>query len=1045
MPTMTGPTVNVFDDRFEQVIEQFENDWDVHRPNRIANVLEEHDSEDHLALISELVRIDVELRNKVCDPFSIDQYSDEFPELIDHPSLLYAIGFEDFRSRQRFGLPVDVERWKQIPGIQNETWYSSLLGDTENVSARNDPKQSTSEKEQRNRKNTPLDAKLEQSLDQIGFQVTELIGRGAFSHVYLATQQDLADRFVVLKIVDRSMTESRSIALLQHTNIVPIYSNHLVDQKTVICMPYAGCVTLSDLVPDGDKRRLSGEEMVATVRQRVRDSQISKKPQSASPAADDLSAMTPLDRISRLDSSDLITWVFKRIASGLMHAHARGILHGDIKPANVLIRNDGEPALLDFNLSHLIDSATAKHVGGTLPYMAPENLLGMVRHESTLSVPSDIYGFGVTMYQFATGRLPYTAPNSKSDADLTRAAEDRSNPVKWHSGDAVPPSLRTIIENCLAFDANDRYESAQQLHDDLDCESKNIPLRHGHDRIGTRLRKYAKRHPKLTSGGSVAFLIAMSMIPLIGLAAAWRQRSQQAGVVEQLNQFSERSTRVLASMIANPVRHTEQEIDAAMQPLADLGVLDPAAFDVSTLDDLPNEQGSKFRENMLRHINQVAIFEADRLITDSRSSPIKPSSLRRLDQLQVAGTRVLNGRDSRSHQYIEVEKSRIKGDRQAVKTKRDKASQTEMTSDTEVYLEAVRLLKKEQWGEAVDMLTSLADRGAIPPELRWTGLGRSQYSERNYEKAILSFTQSIERSPESSRLRLLRGLCYLQLSRGNPAEQDFSEAIRLDPTNWKALTNRGLIRLGRNQAPDAIEDFTTAMKFAPDPGHLLLLRSRAYRDLGDQEASQRDFDEVMQAKNLSAASLVSRARAREKSDPNAALSDLQAALAMDPNSTEIQLAMASLLTIELKRDAESIECLNEVIKKQPENKRALANRAVLRARLKQFDLSKADALAASAPPTTGRNLYQAACASALLPDQNSHIRALSLLSQAIRSGYEADNLAIDEDLDSVRKMPGFQAISRTYQLANLMKGKQSKAASKELSEPLLDKTADVVE
>ncbi|MGB7327400.1 MAG: protein kinase [Rubripirellula sp.] len=1045
MSSLAGPAVGIFDDQFEQAIEQFEKDWDIHCPDRIAIVLEQYGNHDRLALIAELIRIDVELRNKACDPFLIEQYCDQFPELIDHPSLLYAIGFEDFRSRQRFGLSLELDRWKQIPGIHNETWYSSLLGDTDNGNAPNESKQSTGEKKENSRRNTPLDAKLEQSLTEIGFHVTELIGRGAFSHVYLATQHDLADRFVVLKIVDRSMTESHSIALLQHTNIVPIYSSHSVDQKTVICMPYAGSVTLKDLLPHDGKSRVGGEEMVATVRQRVQESRASEKSQSSPPAAEDLSAMTPLDRIAELDSSELVTWVFKRLASGLTHAHARGILHGDVKPANVLIRNDGEPALLDFNLSHPIGSSTAKHVGGTLPYMAPENLEGMIRHEATLSVPSDIYGLGVTMYQFATGRLPYAAPNSKSDVDLNRAVDDRRHKVRWDSGDAVSPSVRTIIENCLAFDAIDRYENAQKLHDDLVCESNSLPLRHGHERIGTRLQKYAKRHPKLTSGGSVAFLIAVSMIPLIGLAVVWRQRSQQAGVVEQLNEFSERSTPILATMIANPVRHTEQEIDAAMRPLADLGLFDPAAFDVSILDDLPNEKGNKYRENILRHINQVAIFEADRLIMSLQSSPAKPSAMQRLDQLQAAGTRILDGRESRSHDYIEVERSRIKGDRQTAKTKRIEAKKTQTNSDTEVYLESVRLLKKQQWGEAVELLTSLADRGAIPPELRWTGLGRSQYSERNYEKAILSFTQSIERSPESSRLRLLRGLCYLQLSRGNHADQDFSEAIRLDPTNWKALTNRGLIRLGRSQTHDAIADFTTAMKFAPDSGHLLLLRSRAYRDLGDQVAAQRDFDEVMRAENLSAASLVSRARAREDSDPEAALTDLRAALAIDLDSTEIQLAMARLLTTKLKRDAESIECLSEVIKKQPENKRALADRAVLRARLQQFELSKADALAAAEPPTTSRNLYQAACASALLPDQTSHIRALSLLGQAIQSGYEADNLATDEDLESIRKMPGFHAISRTYQLANLMSARRSNASTKELPETAEDIPVDVVE
>ncbi|MCA9797851.1 MAG: protein kinase, partial [Candidatus Eremiobacteraeota bacterium] len=101
-------------------------------------------------------------------------------------------------------------------------------------------------------------------------------------------------------------------------------------------------------------------------------------------------------------------WVASQLVAGLAHAHARGIVHRDVKPANVLISDDGTPMLLDFNLSDeaVVHGGQSLVVGGTLPYMAPEQLAA-VSDGRRLAPQADLYAVGVILYELLTGERPY--------------------------------------------------------------------------------------------------------------------------------------------------------------------------------------------------------------------------------------------------------------------------------------------------------------------------------------------------------------------------------------------------------------------------------------------------------------------------------------------------------------------------------------------------------------------------------------------------------------------------------------------------------------
>src|SRR5262249_30988081 len=128
--------------------------------------------------------------------------------------------------------------------------------------------------------------------------------------------------------------------------------------------------------------------------------------------------------------------IVARLADGLAYAHEHGILHQDLKPANVLLREDGTPMLLDFNLAQdtkLRGNLPAAHVGGTLPYMAPEQLDAFRDGRPRPDPRSDVYALGLILYELLTLRLPFPVPGGPIGERVAGMIADRR---------AGPPDVR---------------------------------------------------------------------------------------------------------------------------------------------------------------------------------------------------------------------------------------------------------------------------------------------------------------------------------------------------------------------------------------------------------------------------------------------------------------------------------------------------------------------------------------------------------------------------------------------------------------------------
>ncbi len=319
------------------------------------------------------------------------------------------------------------------------------------------------------------DPKLANSLEAIkwpepdscflDFDLIEEIGRGAFARVFLATEPALGNRHVVVKVARGGGGEAETLGRLDHRNIVPIYSIRRDEESclTAICMPYLGGATLDDVL-DGaftSAKAASKANVIPAVARRL------------ATMRDIPAAHSEADRqLTRGDYVGGVVHLVAQLADALDHAHRRGVFHMDLKPSNVLVTPAGRPMLLDFNLSH-DQQRDVSRLGGTLPYMSPEQLAATVfgsRSDAERSRPRrqwDIFSLGVILYELLVGRTPFGdrlpgEANEQAAERILALQRDGCPPIRSRNA-AVPARLAHLVDECLQIEWNQRPASAGQL------------------------------------------------------------------------------------------------------------------------------------------------------------------------------------------------------------------------------------------------------------------------------------------------------------------------------------------------------------------------------------------------------------------------------------------------------------------------------------------------------------------------------------------------------------------------------------------------------
>jgi serine/threonine protein kinase/formylglycine-generating enzyme required for sulfatase activity len=257
---------------------------------------------------------------------------------------------------------------------------------------------------------------------QLGqYRIVSPLGEGGMAAVYKAYQAAM-DRYVALKILPRHFAadpqfvgrfeqEAKVIAKLQHVHILPVHDFGTEDGYTYIVMPFVETGTIAEL--------LHGKPL-------------------------------PLKQIRK---------IITQVADALGHAHARGLIHRDVKPSNILIDEDGNSLLTDFGIAKMVEGTVqftqTGAILGTPAYMSPEQIKGEV-----LDGRSDIYSLGVVMYEMATGRPPFRAETPP--AIFVKHLHDPLPPPR-NFNSTLPQSVENVILKCLAKEPKDRYASVAEV------------------------------------------------------------------------------------------------------------------------------------------------------------------------------------------------------------------------------------------------------------------------------------------------------------------------------------------------------------------------------------------------------------------------------------------------------------------------------------------------------------------------------------------------------------------------------------------------------
>ena len=979
------------------------------------------------AVLRELVRIDMEFGWEHGRPRRLREYQQRFPVLVRDREILQAVAFEEYRLRRQAGEEPLPEEYRLAYDVATDDWPVNggpsrqvyLRGATDHLSP------------------TLPNA----GGHFLGFELCAELGRGAFAKVFLARQSDLGSRYVALKVASDIVSETQALVQLQHTHIVPIYSVHRAGPLQAICMPYFGSTTLADVLenlrgraglPDSGKALVRTLAMRRSTQRQDSDrlQQFGTKQQELEGAQDEhaspgspIPCLSPpastalLEMFSRLTYVEAVLWLVARLADGLAHAHERGIVHRDLKPANILLTEEGQPMLLDFNLSEDTKrgGAAGAVIGGTLPYMAPEQLEAFQGCDRCVDRRSDLYALGTILYEVLGGRPAFPVRAGPLQQVLPVMLSDRAGPPPelQNLNPVVSPAVASIVRHCLEPNPSLRYQTAAQLREDLQRHLENLPLRYAPEPSRReRLRKWLRRHPRLTSSAVVASCGAAAVAILLTLFVLRGLHLRGLAAQEARRQLSEELKSVHFHLCRPDSEPGQREEGLALcRRAAERFGLPDAPLEQASLERaLPAAE----RQHLRADLGELLLAWARGLAwqANAESDPDRKQQQVQLGVRLTERAEECYGLDA-APRVLWLERARLHelaGDSTEAERLRAHAKDVPLRTSHERYL---LLLHQAGPGAAQEALKLLYEARERDPHNHaiWLALGNCYVTLRQLADALRCYETGIALKPDEPWAYFNRGLLGLEGNNPTQAVTDFDQVLRLRPNLTEAHFNRALAKLALDRPAEALEDLNHILNtLSRPPTRVYFVRARVRAKLKDFQGVRQDMNEGLRREPTDEHDCVSRGVARVATDPHGALADFEQALLFNPRSRRALQNQANVLAEQLGQPAKAITVLDRLLAQYPDAELALAGRGVLHARLGQREAAHRDAQAALARSRSPAVLYQVAGIYGLTSRQqpNDSRDALRFLTTALRQGYGFEHLEKDRDLDPLRDREEFR-------------------------------------
>jgi eukaryotic-like serine/threonine-protein kinase len=860
----------------------------------------------------------------------------------------------------------------------------------------------------------------------LGFELVEELGQGAFARVFLARQESLARRLVALKVTLRPTREAERLARLQHTHIVPVYSVHDAAPVQVICMPYLGRRTIADLIrayrtDRGSRalvyRKTSGTRPAKTTTTPDCPSAPKTTPPSGTHQRPlNLAAGETLP--SLIGEPTAVLQILGQLAAGLSHAHERGILHLDLKPANVLLADTGEPMLLDFNLSFDIANPDRELIGGTVPYMSTEQLQDLrTRGKGPVDARTDLYSLGVMAFEMLTGSVPFPA-TFLADIEGLIAARRKGPPSIRKLNPAVSPAAESIIRKLLAPDPKDRYQTAAQLQTDVERHLNNQSLAFAREpSIWERLGKWRRRNPGVTGRLLGASFLGLA-IGFGGVAHSRAETNAKAQAVARVTATRSALDRVRLDLILpGDAVSRKRGIDRATELLASYGLQDDSDW---TKNESVLRLSEQERTALGGDLGELSLLLAQARWMETEGRPDvdrREVAAAALKLNALARTCFSPGSVPPLLERQAAEWSRIAGEPEEPASPRDANRQP---TARERFLDAAANVAGGRYAAAVALLEKTIDEQPGHAAAQFClalckeRLGQHELSLERYDIARVLM-------PTDPRPFYQRGIVNSFLGKYSTAETEFSRAIALDPNSEQSYRYRAVARSQTGDLERAEEDLTAALSHGGPTIQIHALRADVRGKRGDAAGAEADRQAVANLTPKVEGDYLVHGLYRMEADPQGALADFKAAAAINPRSIPAIQNQVHVLSDILHDLPGALALATQATVLHPDYAPAKANRAVILARLGRREEAHKEVERALDISNESSIIYRAACVYSLSSSTHPEDKpkALNFLKKAIWKGYrDIARINVDKDLKPLRSLQEFREIE---QAANTLK------------------------